>query len=102
RADEDLHRSALQRRQPPAANHFGFSDYPPEDYYERAAHVSSFGLMAAFGCRSVVSWRIAAVTLVLSVSIVMVAMWIARVVVAIKTRITRAVVSTIIGVIAAA
>uniref|UniRef100_A0A915JCU7 Uncharacterized protein n=1 Tax=Romanomermis culicivorax TaxID=13658 RepID=A0A915JCU7_ROMCU len=34
RRDEELHRSVLQRRQPPAANHFGFSDYPPEDYYD--------------------------------------------------------------------
>uniref|UniRef100_A0A915JNH8 Uncharacterized protein n=1 Tax=Romanomermis culicivorax TaxID=13658 RepID=A0A915JNH8_ROMCU len=34
RGDEELHRSALQRRQLPTANHFGFSDYPPDNYYD--------------------------------------------------------------------
>uniref|UniRef100_A0A915J882 Uncharacterized protein n=1 Tax=Romanomermis culicivorax TaxID=13658 RepID=A0A915J882_ROMCU len=32
--EEELHHSALQRCQPPAANHFSFSDYPPDDYYD--------------------------------------------------------------------
>uniref|UniRef100_A0A915KHW1 Uncharacterized protein n=1 Tax=Romanomermis culicivorax TaxID=13658 RepID=A0A915KHW1_ROMCU len=31
--EEDLPRPTPQRCQPPAANHFGFSDYPPDDYY---------------------------------------------------------------------
>uniref|UniRef100_A0A915KYT8 Uncharacterized protein n=1 Tax=Romanomermis culicivorax TaxID=13658 RepID=A0A915KYT8_ROMCU len=33
-ADEELHRSVLQRRPPPTANHFGFSDYPLDNYYD--------------------------------------------------------------------
>uniref|UniRef100_A0A915IFU6 Uncharacterized protein n=1 Tax=Romanomermis culicivorax TaxID=13658 RepID=A0A915IFU6_ROMCU len=44
--------------------------------------------VASIGCGSVVSRGIAAVAFVSSVSIVMVAMWIARVVMAIKTDIT--------------
>uniref|UniRef100_A0A915JEC1 Phosphatidic acid phosphatase type 2/haloperoxidase domain-containing protein n=1 Tax=Romanomermis culicivorax TaxID=13658 RepID=A0A915JEC1_ROMCU len=34
RRDEELPRSAPHRCQPPAANHFCFSDYPPDDYYD--------------------------------------------------------------------
>uniref|UniRef100_A0A915KUV5 Uncharacterized protein n=1 Tax=Romanomermis culicivorax TaxID=13658 RepID=A0A915KUV5_ROMCU len=34
RGDEALPCSAPQRCQPPAANHFGFLDYPPDDYYD--------------------------------------------------------------------
>uniref|UniRef100_A0A915JYQ7 Uncharacterized protein n=1 Tax=Romanomermis culicivorax TaxID=13658 RepID=A0A915JYQ7_ROMCU len=34
RSEEDLPRPAPQRHQPPMANHFGFSDYPPDDYYD--------------------------------------------------------------------
>uniref|UniRef100_A0A915KXS6 Uncharacterized protein n=1 Tax=Romanomermis culicivorax TaxID=13658 RepID=A0A915KXS6_ROMCU len=34
RGKEELPRSAPQRCQPPAANHFGFLDHPPDDYYD--------------------------------------------------------------------
>uniref|UniRef100_A0A915IVB5 Chitin synthase n=1 Tax=Romanomermis culicivorax TaxID=13658 RepID=A0A915IVB5_ROMCU len=34
RCEEELPRSLPQRRQPSAANNFGFSDYPPDDYYD--------------------------------------------------------------------
>uniref|UniRef100_A0A915JW99 Uncharacterized protein n=1 Tax=Romanomermis culicivorax TaxID=13658 RepID=A0A915JW99_ROMCU len=34
RRDEELPRSTPQRRQPPAANHFRFLDYPLDDYYD--------------------------------------------------------------------
>uniref|UniRef100_A0A915L1V7 Uncharacterized protein n=1 Tax=Romanomermis culicivorax TaxID=13658 RepID=A0A915L1V7_ROMCU len=34
RREEELPRPAPQRRQPSAANHFGFSDYSPDDYYD--------------------------------------------------------------------
>uniref|UniRef100_A0A915LAW4 Uncharacterized protein n=1 Tax=Romanomermis culicivorax TaxID=13658 RepID=A0A915LAW4_ROMCU len=34
RCEEELPRSMPHRRQPSAANHFGFLDYPPDDYYD--------------------------------------------------------------------
>uniref|UniRef100_A0A915HWF5 Uncharacterized protein n=1 Tax=Romanomermis culicivorax TaxID=13658 RepID=A0A915HWF5_ROMCU len=34
RGDDELPHSLPQRRQRPTANHFGFSDYPPDDYYD--------------------------------------------------------------------
>uniref|UniRef100_A0A915JKX7 Uncharacterized protein n=1 Tax=Romanomermis culicivorax TaxID=13658 RepID=A0A915JKX7_ROMCU len=34
RGDKELPRSVPQRCQPPVANHFGFSDYPLDDYYD--------------------------------------------------------------------
>uniref|UniRef100_A0A915L8C5 Uncharacterized protein n=1 Tax=Romanomermis culicivorax TaxID=13658 RepID=A0A915L8C5_ROMCU len=34
RVEEELPHSAPQRCQPPTANHFGFSDYLPDDYYD--------------------------------------------------------------------
>uniref|UniRef100_A0A915I5S8 Uncharacterized protein n=1 Tax=Romanomermis culicivorax TaxID=13658 RepID=A0A915I5S8_ROMCU len=32
--DEEVSRAVPQRRPPPAINPFGFSDYPPDDYYD--------------------------------------------------------------------
>uniref|UniRef100_A0A915KY73 Uncharacterized protein n=1 Tax=Romanomermis culicivorax TaxID=13658 RepID=A0A915KY73_ROMCU len=34
RGEEDLPPPTPQRHQPPVANNFGFSDYPPDDYYD--------------------------------------------------------------------